>query len=187
MGLFSKKPVEMAKTQKVFRPTRKKKNTYVVSLSNILGDLSVFEETPLAVVTLNGETVQNNTDWLKAIKFPNPGAKYMYQSHGRLSIIMGEKLASTIVEYLDKKTGEPILTLFPQNWLFFNNSKKTAVVWVEKDGNDTVFRFSANNTLTEQDIAEFDKLNHASKQDLFAQVGRRMDCIKEFKLKEQVK
>lgn len=133
------------------KPTKKKKNTYVIK-QPVLGGYSAFElcqSTPLAVVTINGKPVDNKSGWLTSLDFPNPAAVNMVKSFGKLKPIMGEKLASTIIEYLDKETGEPVAMLFP-----------------------------TNEVMTRGDLADFLKcLNHKTRQDFFRQIKIRDNLL----------
>jgi hypothetical protein len=36
---------------------------------------------------------------------------------------MGEKIASTIIEYLDKETNEPVVQLYPSSYYVFNDDE----------------------------------------------------------------
>ena len=100
-----------------YETDEKKKNTYIVQQS-VLGGYSVFElcrNTPLAIVEINGKTLEKGTGWLCSKNFPNPAAANMAKNFKTLKPIMGEMLASTIIEYLDKTTNEPIILVFPTN------------------------------------------------------------------------
>ncbi len=186
MSLFAKKDVkgnavENVQPKRTFGPTHKKKNTYVVKLNNIMADLSLFSEcpcTPISVITLNGAPQQKEGDWMRGTTFPNPGATQMVYAFDKLKPVMSEKLRSTIVEYLDKATGEPVLTLFPQNHMHFHKLNKFAVAHIENvDEGKCLFMSNLN----EADLSEVSRLNHASRQDLFAQVEMRQNCIKQYK------
>lgn len=103
------------------KPTKKKKNTYVIKYS-VLADLTLFSDcptTPLPVVSLNGKSVNNGGGWNSCTEFPNPAATDMIRKFDVLKPIMGEKLACTVVEYLDKSTDEPVAILFPTNVLMY--------------------------------------------------------------------
>lgn len=92
----------------------KKKNTYSIKFSH-LTNYDAFElcrHTPLVVVKKNGETIEHGT-WDATTPFPNPGAHEMGILFERMKGFMGEKIATTIIEYLDKDNGKPVLTLFP--------------------------------------------------------------------------
>lgn len=132
----------------VARATKKRKNTYVVKLKDVMADLNAFElceKTPLAVVTLNGKPVQNAGTWMQCNQFPNPGAAHMISAFPELHPIMGEKMASTIIEYLDKDTSEPVAMLFPTNEI-----------------------------MCRDDLPDFtQRMNHASRQDLYRQMKIR--------------
>lgn len=137
-----------------FGATHKKKNTYIVKVNNLMADTSAFgmcKNTPLPVVVLNGQRVQNGTGaWMRGTNFPNPAAASMQAEFDVLKPVMGEKLASMIIEYLDKDTGRPVLTLFPTS------------AYVH-DGYD------------EKDYMAH--LNHASRQDLTHQLKIREQLI----------
>ncbi len=162
MKLFGKRdnnktPVQSEKN-KTFGPTRKKKNTYIVKISDVMANLSAWElcqMTPLAVIVLNGETVQNTSDWLHTTQFPNPGANNMVNAFDTLKPVMGEKLASTIVEYLDKETGEPVLQLYPTNIVM-------ACV-----------------------VNPLERMNHASRQDMNHQIQIRNKFINQINTKQK--
>ena len=62
---------------------------------------------------------------------------------------MGDKMASTVIEYLDKETGKPVLMLFPTTCYIF-------------DGYE-------NNYMQH--------LNHASRRDFEHQIKMREQCI----------
>ncbi len=135
------------------KPTKKRKNTYVITTS-VLADLSLFSacsSTPLVVVELNGKKVNQDTGWKSGTEFPNPGASDMVVAFKQLQPIMGEKLASTIVEYLDKETNEPVAMLFPTN--------------------DIMYREDAGKNFT-------NRLNHATRQDLKRQMSVREKYLK---------
>lgn len=96
--------------------SKKNKNTYVVKIIPHLNkQFSLCNEIPLAVVKLNGKPVQEDAGWMHSTRFPNPAAITMVEMYNDLKPIMGESLASTIVEYQDKETKRPIALLFPTN------------------------------------------------------------------------
>lgn len=130
------------------KPTKKKKNTYVITTS-ILGNLSLFggcKSTPLVVVELNGKKMNQGTGWHSGTEFPNPAASNMVSVFDKLQPVMGTKLASTIIEYLDKETHEPVAMLFPTN--------------------EIMYRTDAGENF-------MSRLNHASRQDLKRQMTVR--------------
>lgn len=144
------------------KPTKKRKNTYVITTS-VLADLSLFSacrSTPLVVVELNGKKVNQDTGWKSGTEFPNPGASDMVVAFKQLQPIMGEKLASTIVEYLDKETNEPVAMLFPTN--------------------DIMYREDAGKNFT-------NRLNHATRQDLKRQMSVREKYLKKLAEKQNQK
>lgn len=104
--------------------SQKKKNTYVIT-NKVLGDLKLFgmcQFTPMPVVKINGQ-VQNSTGFIRCIEFPNPATTRMIIEIERLKTIMGEKLACTIVEYLDKDTMQPVAYLFPTNEIMYQGKE----------------------------------------------------------------
>lgn len=78
--------------------------------------------TPMPVVKINGQ-VQNSNGFIRCIKFPNPATTRMIIEIERLKTIMGEKLACTIVEYLDKDTMQPVAYLFPTNEIMYQGKE----------------------------------------------------------------
>lgn len=136
-----------------FGATHKKKNTYIVKVNNLMADTSAFgmcQNTPLPVIVQNGQRVQNGTGaWMRGTNFPNPAAASMQAEFDVLEPVMGEKLASMIIEYLDKDTGRPVLTLFPTSVYVHDGYKKNYMA----------------------------HLNHASRQDLNHQLKIREHLI----------
>ncbi len=130
----------------------KLKNNYVIDLNNVYSVSIFFEfcsETPMHVIAKNGEQIIKKSDFNELKWFPNPGAHEMVKFYDLNKGTMGEKLASTIIEYLDKNTKEPCM------WLFPNNSVSVACKY-HKD----------------VDISKL--LNHASRRDLERQINMRM-------------
>lgn len=133
-----------------FGKTNKKKNTYIVAMSN-LARLDLFElcrHTPLAIITKNGQTVQPTGTWMITTDFPNPGAHNMVMEYKALKPYMGT-LSTTIVEYLDKETGKPVIQLYPTSAHVF-------------DGYESNY---------------MSRLNHASRRDLNYQIKIRQQMI----------
>lgn len=101
--------------KKVFGPTKKRKNTYTIKYS-AFRDPCLWEwcsETPLYAAVINGQPQKNEGFCVELTQFPNPGAYYMAEQRHTLPQIMGEKMATTIIEYLDKETNKPVATIFP--------------------------------------------------------------------------
>ncbi len=102
-----------------FKPTRKKKNTYIVHLNTFTsaGMHKLCDSTPLPVIKLNGEPTKNeNSGWMVATPFPNPGAcqmEVLFHRAPEWRIIVGDKMTKTIIEYMDKESGKPALMLYP--------------------------------------------------------------------------
>lgn len=168
MTIFNKKQETSA--QKVFKPTHKKKNTYIVQLTDMLVDFDAFsrcQNTIMHVATLNGKAMQPEGGWLRCAEFPNPCATKMANEFKHYEPVMGEKLASTIIEYLDKNTGEPVLSLFPQNQVHFHKTGISAIVKITQE-QDNICMWLPNGAENEAM-----RLNHASRQDFFHQVMLR--------------
>lgn len=87
-----------------------KKKTYVVRMDTAVDyDLCYrADKTPYVVETVNGQPA---CQYLR--DFPNPDAHAIYAIAGLLKEIMGDRLAHTVIEYLDKKTGAPVAYVFP--------------------------------------------------------------------------
>lgn len=142
------------------KPTKKRKNTYVVKYS-ILAKSMLFsgcDATPMYVVKINGKDTVDDGGWQEVTRFPNPAATEMVRNYDILKPVMGEKLSSTIVEYLDKKTGEPVAMLFPTNALLYRTE------------------------LGEENFMQH--LNHATRQDLKRQIGIRDKFLKKITEKQ---
>ena len=88
--------------------SKKKKNTYTVTFSLMINmDLfSACKHTPIALIMVNGKKQMNQSGWIKSREFPNPCANEMAKNHKETIDKMGPKLATTIIEYLDKKTNK---------------------------------------------------------------------------------
>lgn len=100
-------------TGKTFGPTQKKKITYVIEYS-LFYDPTVWQfcaEIALPTAKINGQS--NQDGWKTLTPFPKPGAYDMAAQREALFKIMGEKMSTTIIEYLDKETNKPVVTVFP--------------------------------------------------------------------------
>lgn len=147
------------KTAVAKRQSSKKKNTYVVDVDGML-DITLWSlcrQSPYMVTTLNGQPVQYDSACRNLTFFPNPGAHNMALLRRELREIMGNKMSCTIVTYLDKKTGAPVVTLFPTTEL---------VVHGAEDG-------------------FMQRLNHASRKDLKYQLELRSRMIDEWKARQK--
>lgn len=132
----------------------KKKNTYSIKFAHMV-NYAMFElcsATPLVVVKKNG-TVIKQSGWDVTTEFPNPGALEMGMHFKPLKDHIGEKMATTIIEYLDKETNRPVVTLFP-TYLYIH------------DGYDNNFHMH---------------LNHASRKDLQYQITMRRNALAQCK------
>ena len=119
MSLFGKKKdsadTKLQKAAREFGKTKKKKNTIIVEMSqfNNPAYFSLCKRTPLRAIKVNGEELkQPDTDWVNTMLFPNPCAAEMKNISEQLSKV-DSVVANTIIEYLDKDTGELVITLFP--------------------------------------------------------------------------
>ena len=139
---------------------RKKKHTYIVNYkSPEFYKSQRFEEAlSLEVVEINGKTVSHNAENVHLESFPNPSAFKMLESHEVLKSVMGARLASTIVEYLDKETYEIVAVLFPMEMMY----------------NSEVPNF-------------MDRLNHVTKKDLRYQIKRREMFLRQLEEKQHKK
>ena len=119
MGIFGKKKVtdrtEPQKAAREFGKTKKKKNTIIVEMSSFNNPayFSLCKRTPLRAIKVNGEELkQPDTGWVNTMLFPNPCAAEMKTISEQLSKV-DSVVANTIIEYLDKDTGQLVITLFP--------------------------------------------------------------------------
>ncbi len=160
MGFFDKfksKPTETTSTKPVIAEnhvSQKKKNTYQIRYSHFC-DLTLFEmckTTPLGVITLNGYPINAQNGWAVCTQFPNPCACDMAKKKDILREIMGPKISTQIIEYLDKKTGEPVCQIYPEMLYVFDEYE--------------------NNYM--------EHLNHASRRDLSKQIALREKLISDF-------
>lgn len=102
-------------TKPQYKKSKKKKNTYVVHLNaEITPDaFKLCAYTPLVVEQKNGINIFEPKS---TTMFPIPGAcemENLYRQAPEWREIAGDKTAQTIIEYLDKKTGIPVLILYP--------------------------------------------------------------------------
>ncbi len=100
------------------RATRKHKNTFIVNIITFLCDYTIFNHdipgmTCLTVTSINGAKLKNDTHGMHKAYFPNPGAARIPENFSMLAPVMGTKMACMIIEYLDKDSGVPVVTLFP--------------------------------------------------------------------------
>ena len=124
---------------------KKKKNVYNVKVKGLLLDWRVFEEKdkmPLTVVSINGKKVEERS-WNETVMFENPVAFETIRNFEQNIEIFGEKLASTIIVYNDKDTGEPVITLNPMLGVSHNDIN-----------------------------VDIKRLNHEGRKDFFRQVER---------------
>lgn len=97
--------------------SKKKKNTYIVNF-NILLNMDLFsmcKTTPIPISIINGQIQNKNNTCIKSIEFPNPYANEMMIGHDRIQKKMGDKISSTIIEYLDKDTLKPVVYVYPES------------------------------------------------------------------------
>ncbi len=142
------------------KPSAKKKNTYVVQLNTMTmaGAFGLCSTTPLAVIKLNGVPTDNvNGGWMSCTEFPNPGAsqiEVLYHRAPEWRIILGDKMSTTIIEYLDKETLKPALMVYPNGYV------QSLVAGMDE------------NTVIGQ------RLNHASRRDFVRQYQRIAENVK---------
>ena len=135
----------------MIKMSHKRKNTYRVTF-NALVDMGLFsysKTTPIPLVTINGQKQENNTGWIKSRHFPNPCANDMALNHKSTLEKMGAKLATTIIEYLDKETNKPVVQLYPESMYIF-------------DGYEHDYK---------------SHLNHATRRDLTKELEKRMAIL----------
>ena len=144
----------------VVKPSKKKKNTYIICFDMMINP-SWYEYckcTPLVVEQKNGQNTFNPGSAIQtATPFPNPGAYAMwnlYKEAPEWREIAGAKTAKTIIEYLDKTTGEPVLIVYPTGHV------KSLV---------------ANE---DENTVAATRLNHATRQDLERQWKRTQELVK---------
>ena len=155
MKLFSNKNTTSAHTPiPENHVSKKKKNTYQIRFSPFMStDLFTLCKTaPLGVIIMNGKQTQESTGWISCTQFPNPGACDMAKKQTVLREIMGEKIATQIVEYLDKETGKPVVQVFPEIIHVFDGYEENYM----------------------------SRLNHASRRDLQKHIALRERLISEF-------
>lgn len=174
MGIFDifKQKTEKASEQPAVEQTqkpeiapnhisKKKKNTYVITY-NVMADATLFnlcKNTPLPIVEINGKKQDQTSGFISCKQFPNPCANDMVRSHDILREIMGERISATIIEYLDKDTGKPVVQVYPGGWYVFDNYEKDYL----------------------------SHLNHASRNDLKHQLKIRDNMINEYIARQQVR
>ena len=164
MHLFGKK-----KTQPIATPvattipethvSKKKKNTYTIAFS-ALYDATLYSmcpNTPLGVVTLNGKQIQDNSGWISCTEFPNPCATRMAAKQHLLAEVLGTKISTQIIEYLDKATGKPVVQVYPDSVHIFDGYEENYM----------------------------SHLNHATRRDLEKQIALRERLINEFIAKQK--
>lgn len=149
-GLKEKKVIESAAQKREFGPTKKLKNTYVITFDT-MADEKVWQLCPmskLVVAKLDGENVAKKSSWVETTDFPNPFAYRMACAYDALSKVMGKELAGTIIVYGNKNDREEAcVMLFPTN----------EVAVFGKNG--------------------LQNLNHASRRDLKYQMEKRQKFI----------
>ena len=151
-GFFKKtvNDASVAAAAREFGKTHKKKNTYLLRLDSTFLDLTLFglcKDTLIPVVKKNGVPA-NTSGWSTALRFPNPAAQDMARSYKDFKPVMGD-LAATVVEYLDKDSGQPVVQVYPNMVFVF-------------DGYERDFK---------------QHLNHASRRDFDYQLQRRQQLL----------
>ncbi len=139
--------------------SKKKKNTYTIAFSAFY-DATLFsmcKNTPLGVVSLNGQQIQNNSGWISCTEFPNPCATRMAAKQYLLAEALGTKISTQIIEYLDKATGKPVVQVYPDSVHIFDGYEENYM----------------------------SHLNHATRRDLNKQIALRERLISEFMARQQ--
>lgn len=117
MNIFKKKNTQKPMSRDIpeNHVSKKKKNTYTIVFSVFvpINLFSLCKESPLGLATVNGKQESFGYGWTKCKTFPNPAAIDMANNYPLFREIMGEKLSTTIIEYLDKDTGAPVLQVYP--------------------------------------------------------------------------
>lgn len=105
----------VAKTIPANHISKKKKNTYKIMFNPFTAYemFALCKNTPLAIIELNGIRQDTQSGWVSAKDFPNPCATDMAAQQELIKKITGEKIATTIIEYLDKSTGKPVIQIYP--------------------------------------------------------------------------
>lgn len=105
------------KPNAVYRNSHKRKDTYNLKIDGTFINYAVFGDcrgTPLSVISVNGTTqVEQAAGYMDTVRFPNPGANEMAINFQKFKHIFGDVIASTVIQYKDKVTNKPVLTLFP--------------------------------------------------------------------------
>lgn len=134
--------------------SKKKKNTYTI-MFNVMSEhemLDLCKSAKLPVIEINGVKQEAKTGWITCLPFPNPCATEMVTGHEILREVMGDKISATIIEYLDKYTGKPVVQVYPEGWYVFD-------------------KYEADYML---------HLNHASRRDLNKQLRLREQKINDY-------
>ena len=141
--------------------SKKKKNTYTIAFSAFY-DATLFsmcKNTPLGVVSLNGQQIQNNSGWISCTEFPNPCATRMAAKQHLLAEALGTKISTQIIEYLDKATGKPVIQVYPDSFYIFDGYEENCMA----------------------------HLNHASRRDLNKQIELRKKLLSQYMAQKKQK
>lgn len=155
MNIFNNKKESIKRAIPENHISKKKKNTYTVIFSNF-APTNLFElctETPLGLATKNGKHMATDNGWIKCKHFPNPVAQEMEKQQPAFREALGKKISTTIIEYLDKDTNEPVLQVYPTTVYVFDKYE--------------------DNFMT--------RLNHASRRDFIRQIELRAKMLKQAK------
>lgn len=141
--------------------SKKKKNTYIITFNVMIdGTLSgLYQMTSLPIIEINGQKQNTTGRTINCKAFPNPCAADILYSHEVLQEIMGEKMSATIIEYLDKTTGTPVIQVYPEGWYVFDEYEKDYMT----------------------------HLNHASRRDLKHQLTIREQMINKYIARQQMR
>ena len=150
---MNKQPKTVKNSIRADHISKKKKNTYCIELSPFANYelFALCKTTPLAISKTNGKSNETN-GWIKSIHFPTECAQEIAHMSIPLRAKMGQKLSSTIIEYLDKETGEPVAQLYPTTLYVFDKYEETYL----------------------------SRLNHATRRDLQRQMDLRAKILREY-------
>lgn len=106
----------------------KERNIYTIDLPSpdYAMMYSMRKTTPLVVASINGEEIiQEDSRLIRyALKFPNPCANRMVAEQHLLAEALGPQISTRIFEYLDKKTGKPVVQVYPDSVHIFEGYEK---------------------------------------------------------------
>lgn len=142
------------------KKSSKKKNTYILQIPEMLmpsHKIGIPKNIPLPLIIKNGKNIQSDYGVTATKYFPTTDVCHMQWEYVATQRYMGQKLASTVVEYLDKETNKPVLILFPTTCHIFKEYSKNYM----------------------------SRLNHASRRDLEYEMQKRSRLIESMLIAER--